>query len=136
MSVLPDTPVWSLAFRRAGDPSDPRRVELTRLVGQGAVELIGPVRQELLSGIREPKQFEQLRDQLRSFPDVPLLGEDFEQAAAFSNRCRAKGVQGSAVDFLLCAVAVRRELSIFTTDLDFEGYRRHLPIRLHAPTGH
>ncbi|HEX3729223.1 MAG TPA: PIN domain-containing protein [Opitutaceae bacterium] len=132
MRVLPDTPVWSLAFRRTEEGTDPCRAELAALVGQGAVELIGPIRQELLSGIREPKQFEQLRDRLRSFPDLPLGAEDFEQAADFSNRCRSKGVQGSAVDFLICAVAVRRDLAIFTTDRDFLGYRRHLPIRLHA----
>jgi predicted nucleic acid-binding protein len=52
-------------------------------------------------------------------------------AAQFFNICRAKGVQGSNTDFLICAVAVRWQLAIFTTDGDFTLFAKHLPIVLH-----
>jgi hypothetical protein len=32
---------------------------------------------------------------------------------------------------LICAMAHRLGLPIFTTDPDFSGYAKHLPIRLH-----
>jgi predicted nucleic acid-binding protein len=40
--------------------------------------------------------------------------------------CRAKGVQGSNSDFLICAVAINHQLPVFTLDRDFEMYRRWL----------
>jgi len=95
--------------------------------------MLGPVRQELLSGVRTEEQFETLRDHLRAFPDVSLEAEDYEEAAAFFNRCRAKGLQGSNTDFLICATAVRRGLGILTTDADFAHFARVLPIELHPP---
>ena len=85
MMVLVDTPVWSLALRRKPEALNPRERQLTEtlaeLVREGRVQLLGPVRQELLSGIREEAQFRKLRDYLRAFPEHPLEAEDYEEAA-------------------------------------------------------
>lgn len=132
MKVLADTPVWSAAFRRAEGQATALRVELEWLVANGAVTIVGPIRQELLSGIRDKAQYEQVRGALRNFPDLALETADFETAAEYFNTCRGKGVQGSLTDFLICAVAARRQLEIFTTDGDFQHYRKHLPITLYA----
>ncbi|MGR3219118.1 MAG: PIN domain-containing protein [Candidatus Anammoxibacter sp.] len=91
---------------------------------------MGLVRHELLSGISGVKQFNQLKELLSSFEDIPLKTEHFEKAAEFSNICRSKGIQGSAIDFLICAVAFLENLIIFTTDKDFENYKRCLSIML------
>lgn len=132
MSVLVDTSVWSLALRRVIPRSDPWTVELSTLLDVKSAFLIGPIRQELLSGIRDSRQFDAVRERLRGFPDVAIEETDYESGADFYNRCRAAGVQGSHIDFLICAVAVRRAMSIFTTDRDFISFERVLPIRLHA----
>ena len=131
MRVLIDTSVWSLALRRRARPNEPATAELTSLIEDGRAALIGPVRQELLSGIREQAQFERLREHLQAFPNVQIARADYEDAASFHNRCRANGIQGSNTDFLICAIAVRNELSIFTTDEDFTHFARVLPIALH-----
>jgi predicted nucleic acid-binding protein len=131
MNVLVDTSVWSLALRRASQTNHPYAEELAELIREGRVVMIGAIRQELLSGVRDAKQFATLRDHLRAFPDLALATEDFEQGAEFYNKCRAKGIQGSSTDFLICSVAVRREVSILTTDADFTRYARVLPIVLH-----
>ena len=94
---------------------------------------MGPVRQELLSGIQEDATFERLRQQLRAFVDLSLTTDDYEEAASFNNRCRAAGVAGTSVDLLICAAAARRDLPIFTVDTDFSRYARVLPIKLHGP---
>jgi predicted nucleic acid-binding protein len=88
------------------------------------------VRQEMLSGIRDNEQFIALQERLRAFPDLPLTESDFERAAEYFNLCRARGVQGSNTDFLLCAVAVNHHLPILTADRDFDLFAQHLPLRL------
>ena len=134
MMVLVDTPVWSLALRRKPEQLSPRERRLTEtlaeLVREGRVQLLGPVREELLSGIREEAQFRKLRDYLRAFPEHPLEAEDYEEAAHMNNRCSTHGIAGSAIDFLICAAAHRRGWTILTTDRDFQNYGRVL--RLHS----
>jgi predicted nucleic acid-binding protein len=131
VNVLVDTSVWSLALRRARRIDDAVPRELAELIQEGRVVLIGPVRQELLSGIKLKPQFDQLREHLRPFPNLELESADYEDAAAAYNRCRERGIQGSNTDFLICAVAIRRDLAIFTTDGDFKHFARALRFELH-----
>jgi predicted nucleic acid-binding protein len=131
MRILVDTCVWSEALRRiTGEGSDVSR-ELQDLILEHRVEIIGPIRQELLSGLREDNQFEKLEKHLEAFPDITLEAADHIMAAQYFNKCRARGIQGSNTDFLICAVAVRREIAIYTTDGDFQQFAKYLPIVLH-----
>jgi predicted nucleic acid-binding protein len=136
MFVLVDTPVWSLALRRKPEALSAREAALTGrladLIREGRVQLMGAVRQELLSGIREEEQFQKLRRYLRAFDDPTVEMGDYEEAAQMHNRCRSRGVAGSAIDFLICSVAVRREWAIFTTDQDFERYAKVLGLKLYG----
>ena len=136
MKVLVDTPVWSLALRRKpGDlTSQERRLthRLAELIEDDRVAVIGPVRQELLSGIRSDIVFDRLKQRLRAYDDERLTSEDYESAAEIGNTCRAAGIAGSAIDFLICAVTQRRGLSIFTTDRDFARYATVVRLALHT----
>jgi predicted nucleic acid-binding protein len=137
MNVLVDTSVWSLAIRRKAESLNTTEkfivAELSELVREGRARFVGLVRQELLSGIKTTEQYEKLRLHLRSFPDEPIDTTDHEEAAKAGNRCRGKGITVSIVDILLCAVAIKREWAIFTTDPDFTNYVKVLPISIHAP---
>jgi hypothetical protein len=136
MMVLVDTSVWSLALRRHPVHLNTREqalaAGLTELIREGRVEIIGVIRQELLSGIREGERFEKLRDYLRAFDEPKLEVADYETAAQMHNQCRSRGITGSAIDFLICAVAQRRQWQVFTTDHDFETYGKVLALRLYA----
>ena len=136
MIVLVDTPVWSLALRRKQADLNAREQGLTRaleeLVREGRAQIMGAIRQELLSGIREQEHFHKLRDYLRAFEEPGVEVFDYEEAAQMHNRCRSRGIAGSAIDFLICAVAKRRDWHIFTTDRDFERYERVLGLRLYG----
>jgi predicted nucleic acid-binding protein len=132
MRVLVDTSVWSLALRRHTRREDPAVQELRSLIDEGRVAMIGPIRQEILGGIKAFADFEQLRGHLQPFSDEPLETADFERAAEHFNTCRARGVQGSNTDFLICAVAERRNIPILTTDADFSRLVKVLPIALHG----
>ncbi len=136
MMVLVDTPIWSLALRRRQRDLNPRQQVLSQslaeLVRDGRAQIVGVVRQELLSGLREQAHFSKLRDYLRGFDDPALETADYEEAARMQNQCRNRGIAGSAIDFLICAVAHRRQWEIFTTESDFERYERVLAIKLYA----
>ena len=129
MKVLVDTCVWSHALRHK-NPDKEQTKKLSDLIHDGRAVLIGPVKQELLSGISRSNQFEKLKDILSAFEEIQLKSIHFEKAAEFCNVCRSKGIQGSTIDFLICAVAHTEQLSIFTLDNDFQHYEKHLPIQL------
>jgi len=131
LKVIVDTCVWSLALRRRNLAASPVAQVLERLIKEFRVQMIGPIRQEILSGIRSKTQFNSLKDRLSNFPDAPVITEDYERAAEFFNLCRAKGVQGSNTDFLICAVAERSNCTLFTTDKDFQLFSKYIPVKLH-----
>jgi predicted nucleic acid-binding protein len=137
VNVVVDTGIWSLALRRR--PSALSTAEqalvatLADLIRNGRVTLIGLVRQETLSGIATKARFEEVRSELGQFPDEPTGTEDHVRAAEMFNHCRSAGIQGSSVDFLVCAVAERLAAAVFTTDGDFEIYARFLPLTLFQP---
>jgi len=132
MRVLVDTSVWSLALRRQAPTAEAE--QLASLIRDGLVSIIGPIRQEVLSGISDKAVFERLVARLDAFEDTVIAPEDYITAAEFYNTCRQHGIQGSHIDFLICAVAAGNGLAIFTTDKDFTRYAAHVPIQLYSGT--
>ncbi len=130
--VLIDTCVWSIALRGATPKEMKIAEELTQLIDDNKVKIIGAIRQELLSGYSDKQSYERLKAKLLFFPNEPILDADYEAAAEYSNFCRAKGIQGSHTDFLICAVAIRKKFKIFTTDKDFNNYSKYLPISIYS----
>jgi predicted nucleic acid-binding protein len=137
VTVLVDTTIWSLALRRRSHQLSPEEKGLVGhwadLVTSRRAVLTGPIRQEILSGIRSEEVFAALQEKLSAFRYLEILPGDYDQAARFFNQCRAGGISGSHVDMLLCATAHRYGVPIFTTDPDFPLYVQHVPIQLHKP---
>ncbi|NQT60372.1 MAG: PIN domain-containing protein [Bacteroidetes bacterium] len=133
MKVLVDTSVWSLAFRKKSLTDEELKIikELKELIYELRVLLIGPIRQELLSGISDEVKFKNLKEKMRAFDDLEILPEDYENAAEIFNKCRRNGIQGSQIDYLICSVAKNNNLSIFTTDKDFDNYKEIINLKLH-----
>ena len=132
--VIVDTSVWLLALRRSTTIASAETIELKKLIQNQSVVMLGCIRQELLSGLRELAQYEHLREHLSAFPNQILNENCYELAAKMFNECRAKGVQGSNTDFLICAAAQLNQLAIYTTDQDFMHYKKILDISLYQPT--
>ena len=80
MRVLVDTCVWSKVLRRKAPDKDLAAL-VEDLIREGRVVLIGPIRQELLSGVPNSAQFEILRKALDPFEEIPLRTEHFLRAA-------------------------------------------------------
>jgi len=131
MNVIVDTVIWSLALRRqTSNKQQDITNQLQELIHNNQVSILGAIRQEVLSGIKSPEQFNRLRNTLKAFPDISLTSEDYELAAEFFNTRRQHGIQGSNTDFLICAVAYRDGSQIFTTDQDFQYFQAHIPVNL------
>ncbi len=130
MKVLVDTPVWSYALRSKNKEFQSEINSLVSLISDQRAIIIGPIRQEILSGYGDFLKYRTVKEKLSYFENTPVLDSDYIIAAEFSNMCRKNGVQGSHTDFLICAVANRLDIPIFTTDKDFEHYRKTIPIKL------
>lgn len=133
MKIIVDTCIWSLAVRRNNIQSNAYINELQELIKEIRIQLIGPVRQELLSGIKLKKQFDLLKNHLASFDDLELQSRDYELAAEYFNTARKKGIQGSNTDFLICALSTRHNMPILTTDKDFSNFQTVFHVNLHKP---
>lgn len=130
MNVLVDTCIWSLALERSNNEESKESRLLKELIPDSRAMLMGPIRQELLSGISIKSQFNKLKDHLKAFPNIELTEYDYELAAEFFNHCRKNGIQGSNTDFLICGVSVNQNIPIFTVDNDFILFKKYLPINL------
>jgi predicted nucleic acid-binding protein len=121
MKLIVDTCVWSLSLRRrsvARLKSDEQQVvaQLRDAIRDGNALIVGPIRQEILSGIRDKAQFARIEALLDPFRDEEITASDYVEAARLFNLCRDHGVQCGAVDTLLCAVAMRNRYGILTCD--------------------
>ena len=81
MKIIVDTCIWSAALRRTKQVQSAAIEELRCLITDHRVQMIGPIRQEVLSGIRDALQFKRLSQHIASFPDQPILTEDYVMAA-------------------------------------------------------
>lgn len=121
MKVIVDTCVWSLSLRRR-DKSRMNAHELQMVarlsdtIKDGLATIIGPVRQEILSGIRDQAQFSRTEALLDPFLDEEINTTDYVGAARLFNACRSRGVACGATDILICAVAGQRQWDILTFD--------------------
>jgi hypothetical protein len=126
MTLLVDTSVWSLAFRRDGSADEPQ-VRALRAALNGGESLVttGLILQELLQGFAGPRA---RKDIIERFSALPLLApdrQDYIDAADLRNLCRRSGVQIGTIDALLAQLCVRHGLTILTTDNDFTLAARH-----------
>ncbi len=131
MSLLVDTSVWSLALRRDVEQSAPEVVALRHaLLGTDQVFTTGLVLQELLQGFAGPKDRAQLIDRLSALAFLQPVKEDHIEAAEVRNSCRRCGVQVGTIDALLIQLCRRNDLTLLTTDQDFNAATKHVEFRL------
>jgi predicted nucleic acid-binding protein len=131
VSLLVDTSVWSLALRRDGEQSAPEVVALRHaLLGTDQVFTTGLVLQELLQGFAGPKDRAQLVDRLSALAFLQPVKEDHIEAAEVRNSCRRSGVQVGTIDALLIQLCRKNDLTLLTTDQDFQAATKHVEFRL------
>ncbi len=131
MSLFVDTSVWSLALRRDSPGDSVEVAALARAVGAGdPIFTTGLVLQELLQGFQGPRARAAIVDRFASLPFLKPEREDYIAAADLRNDCRKRGVQVGTIDALLAQLCIRFELTLLTTDADFQQVARHHPLGL------
>jgi len=113
VNVLVDTPIWSYALRTPDKEHQHEIDRLTSLIRDQRALIIGPIRQEILSGYSDVRKFKKLREKLSFFENTPIQDIDYESAAELCNQCK------------------RIDVPIFTTDKDFSHYQKAIPIKLY-----
>ncbi len=134
MTLLVDTSVWSLAFRRDSDLAAPQ-VEALRaaLDGGEAIVTTGLILQELLQGFAGPKAQKELVEKFAALPMLMPDRKDHIDAAELRNRCRRAGAQIGTIDALIAQLCIRYDLVLITTDGDFTLAAKHCPFRVWKP---
>ncbi len=131
MKILVDTSVWSLALRRRSGIVNAEAVVLKTLIEQGDdIWLLGIILQEILQGIRQPKDFQMLKKYFDSFPVINPDRTDYIKAAELKNHLIKKGKQASTVDVLIASSAISHNCHLFTTDEDFSHIAEHSKLKL------
>ncbi|MCB9497037.1 MAG: PIN domain-containing protein [Fibrobacteria bacterium] len=121
--VLVDTNIWSTFFRRNKPEDDRLRSNLEMLMRENRILIIGPIRQEILTGIKDHGKYLLLKEYLRAYEDQPITTETYELAAQIANECAKTGIAMSSIDATIVAVIVSEGYEIYTYDQDFLRYR-------------
>ena len=131
MSLLVDTSVWSLAFRRDLEAARPEVNTLRHaLDGGDQVFTTGLVLQELLQGFAGPKARSQLIDSFGALGFIQPDRQDHIEAAEVRNTCRRHGVQIGTIDAVLIQLSLKHDLVLLSSDHDFRSASRHIKFRL------
>lgn len=134
MTLLVDTSVWSLAFRRDSPPDVPEVAQLaTALAGTEDVVATGLIQLELLQGFISARVQQALEERFTAMTLVEPRRHDYVAAARLGRRCREAGVHLGTVDSLIAQVAIAHDLTLLTTDRDFTHAAKHIPLRLWVP---
>ena len=134
MTLLVDTSVWSLAFRRDAEKDAPQiRVLRDALAGGEPLVTTGLILQELLQGFAGPRP---RKDLIERFSALPLLipdRADHINAAEIRNLCRRCGIQIGTIDALLCQLCIRHSMTLLTTDNDFVLAAKYCDLEVWTP---
>jgi hypothetical protein len=134
VTLLVDTSVWSLAFRRDTESLTPQVAALqVALSGGESIVTTGLILQELLQGFSGARAHKELIQRFAALPLIVPDRSDYIDAANLRNLCRRAGVQLGTIDALLAQLCIRHELTMLTTDGDFSLAAEHCALKVWRP---
>lgn len=134
MTLLVDTSVWSLLLRREAPPDAPHALALREALESGErVATTGIILQELLQGGVPARTRRQIAERFSALEYIDATREDHIAAADLSNALRSAGVQVGTVDALIAQLAIGNDMTLLTTDRDFDRIAERVPLRVWAP---
>ena len=127
--ILIDTSAW-IEFLRDTGSTVCNTVD--DLLG-GDLAICDAISMEVLAGARNEQHLAQLRGLLARATLVPIIAEDYDQAAALYRTCRRNGeTVRKLIDCLIAAVAIRANAPVLHADTDFAALARHTPLATHT----
>lgn len=131
--ILLDTSVLVAAYRRNSlrGSSSKAAAALRHMIESGiSLGIPAIVLQEVLSGVREKSQFQELHAHLSAFQIQPATIEDHVAAAKLAAECSAQRIPCTAQTALVVAQAAHGGRQLWTLDRDLAAVARAAKVRL------
>ena len=130
MNLLIDTSVWSEAFRRKNNSVNSEDTFLFQIIkNEEEIFLTGIILQEILTGIKNQKLFDDINNHLRFFNYVNPTNKDHILAAQLRNDLAKKGITVASIDILIAQIAISNNLILASYDSDFEKIAKNSKLR-------
>src|SRR5439155_12808363 len=111
--VLVDTCVWVPFFNR---PASSTKQAVDALLDDDRAALVGPILTEVLLGFHRDDHADWVASVLRGLHFLDVTWGEWRGAARLGRRLAAGGHALPLSDLVIAAVALERELAVFTTD--------------------
>ena len=125
---LVDTSVW-LEVLPPDRGFQSLRERIDALPAADQVATTGMVRLELLGGARSQKEWSQLSEHLQALHQLPVLDEQWQQAAQMGFQLRRQGVSVPFTNILIGAVAIEFGAVLLHRDRHFDFISSSLPLQ-------
>ena len=127
--ILVDSSVWIDFFR--GRPT-PQVERLDALLGNTRLAVGDLIVTEVLQGVRDERQFNQVRKTLDAFTQVDLVGKAIAvQAAKNFRTLRGLGFTvRKTIDTLIATRCIESGFTLLHSDRDFDAFAAHLGLRV------
>jgi predicted nucleic acid-binding protein len=125
--VLIDTCIWVPFFNR---PQSAEKHAVDLLLDDDRAAVIGPILTEVLLGFRRDEHADWVASVLRGLHFLETAWDEWRAAARLGRQLMASGRTLPLSDLVIAAVALERDLSVYTTDPDFDAVpnlKRHGP---------
>jgi predicted nucleic acid-binding protein len=131
MNLLVDTSVWSEALRRKNKSIKSEDTFLYQIIqNEEEIFLTGIILQEILTGIKEQKLFDELNNQFRFFNFINPSNKEHIQAAQLRNDLAKKGISVASIDVLIAQMAISNNLTLVTYDSDFDKIAENSKLKI------
>lgn len=129
--ILIDSSAFIEFLNRTGSPSDLTVEQLIKNEAECAIADI--MLTELLQGIRNDREFRQIRDSLLTFPVLSVKSsQSYIHAAEIYRKCRKSGLTiRSTVDLIISQIALDHHATLLHNDRDFVAIASVAPLKLY-----
>lgn len=127
--ILVDSSVW-IDFLRG--TRTPQAEKLDVLLGTTRIAVGDLILAEVLQGVRDEREFQQVRKTLDSFEQVDLVGREIAVQAAKNFRIlRALGLTvRKTIDTLIATRCIESNYALLHSDRDFDAFELHLGLQV------
>ncbi len=115
--VLVDTCVWVSFFQSKGSKN---KQAIQSLLDKNRVCIIAPIAFEILRGIKRRSQAVWLDSELRKIPELSVEWKDWVGASNLHRTLVVSGHELPMADLCIAAIALRHDVSVFSTDPHFD----------------
>ena len=127
--ILVDSSVW-IDFLRGS--RTPQAEKLDALLGTTRIAVGDLILAEVLQGVRDEREFQQVRKMLDSFEQVDLAGHEMAvQAARNFRKLRDLGFTvRKTIDTLIATCCIESNYALLHCDRDFDAFEVHLGLQV------